>query len=218
MIDEKMYNRIIARLKFVEQGVARIERASSIKYPNYYIEPSMLLSISAIDEGFGILFARTLPIIIDNKVEVIIQLTAPLIAFGLKGTIHAILAHEFLHYLEFIAKMIRFEIVSDSIADTLFESRYSDLEHLLDARRVFNDRALIRLLDKKFPDGFSDQRLEDKSIKEWLNKGYPTKRISIEDNITKIPIDAIINTPIDPILEDKINNILSKSRKIRKRR
>ena len=37
--------------------------------------------------------------------QVVIQISAPLIAYGLKGTIHAILAHEFLHFLELIRKI-----------------------------------------------------------------------------------------------------------------
>ena len=47
---------------------------------------------------FGILFARTIPVWFEEKFQVVIQISAPLVAYGLKGTIHAILAHEFLHF------------------------------------------------------------------------------------------------------------------------
>ncbi|GIU71374.1 MAG: hypothetical protein KatS3mg003_0853 [Candidatus Nitrosocaldaceae archaeon] len=215
ILDKKMYAKIIDRFRYVKEGIARIERASNIKYPDYYIEPNMILSVSSLDE-FGILFARTLPVIIDNKVRIIIQLTAPLVAFGLKGTIHAILAHEFLHYLELLSRIIRMEIISDEIANTLFESEYSDLTRLLEAKAVFNDRSLLRLLSKKFIDGLNDKRLEEKSIKLWLEKGYPSKKISITDNITRLSMNAIINTPIDKELEHKINDILKKSEKFKR--
>ncbi len=101
MLDKKLYNMIRERVRYVEEGIARIERASNIRYPDYYIEPSIILAISDLEEQLGMLFARTLPLVVDNKVKIIVQLTAPLVAFGLKWTIHAILAHEFLHYLEF---------------------------------------------------------------------------------------------------------------------
>lgn len=212
-LDKKIYKKIVERFRYVKDGIERVEKASKIRYPNYYIEPNMILSISGVDE-FGILFARTLPIVLDNKVEIIVQITAPLVVFGLKGTIHAILAHEFLHYLEFLSRIIKMDILSDEIAYTLFESSYSDLARLLFARAVFNDRALLRLLSRKFDEHLNDPKLEDKSIKLWLEKGYPIKRVSIEDNITRLPIDAIVNTPIDDTLEKKIRNILERSAKV----
>jgi hypothetical protein len=215
ILDKKMYKKIIDRFRYVKEGIERVEKASRIKYPDYYIEPNMILSVSSLDE-FGILFARTLPVIIDNKVKIIIQLTAPLVAFGLKGTIHAILAHEFLHYLELLSRIIRMEIISDEIANTLFESEYSDLTRLLEPKAVFNDRSLLRLLSKKFGDALNDKRLEEKSIKLWLEKGYPRKKISIADNITRLSMDAIINTPIEKELEHKINDILKKSEKFKR--
>lgn len=216
ILDKKVYKKIVERFRYVQEGIERIEKASNIKYPDYYIEPNMILSISSIDE-FGILFARTLPITIDNKVKIIVQITAPLVAFGLKGTIHAILAHEFLHYLELISRIIKMDILSDEIADTLFESSYSDQSRLLDAKVVFNDRSLLRLLSKKFKEHLNDPKLEEKSIKLWLEKGYPVKKISIEDNITRLSMDTIINTYIDEKLEQKIRNILSKSEQIMKK-
>ncbi len=216
-LDKKMHKKIVERFRYVQEGIDRIEKASNIQYPDYYIEPSMILSISKIDE-FGILFARTLPIILDNKVKIIVQITAPLVAFGLKGTIHAILAHEFLHYLELLSRIIKMDILSDEITDTLFESSYSDLTRLLDAKVVFNDRSLLRLLSKKFTEHLNDPKLEDKSIKLWLDKGYPVKRVSIEDNITKLSMDAIINTPIDDTLEEKVRSILEASEQIMKKR
>ena len=216
-LDKKIYNKIVDRFRYVREGIERIENASSIRYPDYYIEPSMILSISSMDE-FGILFARTLPVMVDNKVKIIVQITAPLLAFGLKGTIHAILAHEFLHYLELLSRIIKMDILSDEVAYTLFESTYSDLTRLLDAKVVFHDRALLRLLSRKFDEHLNDPKLEDKSIKLWLEKGYPVKRISIEDNITRLSMDAIINTPIDEVLEEKIKSILERSERIMKRK
>ena len=72
------------------------------------------------------MFARTIPLISENQLQVVIQISAPLVAYGLKGTIHAILAHEFLHYLDLIRKVSKMEILSDEISGNLFENVYAD--------------------------------------------------------------------------------------------
>ncbi|MEM2856093.1 MAG: hypothetical protein QW416_03220 [Candidatus Nitrosocaldaceae archaeon] len=214
-IENRLYKNILERFRYVKDGITRIEKASKILYPEYYIEPALVTSRSNNEQG--ILFARTIPLVIDNRVRIVIEITAPLIIFGLKGTIHAILAHEFLHYLEFISRIIRMDIISDEISYTLFESKYLDTERLLDARTVFNDRALIRLLERKMNGELNDERLKRKSIELWLGKGYPIKIIQIEDNITRLPIDAIVNTPIDEGLESKIKDILTRMKTRRKK-
>ncbi|HVX02027.1 MAG TPA: hypothetical protein VHA09_02635, partial [Nitrososphaera sp.] len=127
-IPEKTYKLVVERFALVKEGIKRVEDASGLKYPYFYIEPSMVVSTSAAEFAqFGVFFARTIPVIgDDNLLRVVVQLTAPLIAFGLKGTIHAILAHEFLHYLELVSRIVKMNVISDEISGTLFEGRYAD--------------------------------------------------------------------------------------------
>lgn len=221
LIPQGVYKKILTRFKFVQEGVTRVEKASGIKYPPYYIEPSIVLSTSPIEiDQFGILFARTIPLVSEDKrLNIIVQLTGPLIAFGIMGTIHAILAHEFLHYLELVGRIVRMDIVSDEVSGTLFEGTYADLTRLFDPKAVFSkDKSLIRLITKKFPEGFRDPKLEDKCIKLWLNKGLPAARISMDENVIRIPISAVANTPIDQNLKNKIYVLSSAQEKRRKKR
>jgi len=156
-------------------------------------------------EQFGVLLARTIPAVrAGNRLNIVVQLTAPLIAFGMKGTIHAILAHEFLHYLELIGRMVKMDVVSDELSGTLFEGRYADLTRLFEPSAVFKDKALLKLITKKFPEGFQDSKLENKSLKLWLKKGLPSTRISMDENVIRIPISAVVNTEIDQKLKKKI--------------
>src|SRR5579885_1100991 len=99
-LPQRIYDLVVKRFPLVVEGIKRVEEASKLKYPYYYVEPSLVISTSAVEfTQLGILFARTIPIVgDDNLLHVVVQITAPLIAFGLKGTIHAILAHEFMHY------------------------------------------------------------------------------------------------------------------------
>src|SRR3712207_175598 len=103
-IPQKVYDLILKRFPLVIEGIRRVEEASGLNYPYYYAEPSLVISTSAVEfTDIGILFARTIPVVDAAKqLHVVVQITTPLISYGLKGTIHAILAHEFMHYLELI--------------------------------------------------------------------------------------------------------------------
>ena len=181
--------------------------AARLKYPYYYVEPNLVISISQVEfSQFGILFARTIPVVNEQRqLNIVIQLTAPLIAFGLRGSIHAILAHEFIHYLNLVSRIMRMDIISDSISSTLFEERYGDSSRLMEPKSVFkSDRTLIDHITKKFPEGFSDLRLEDKVVNEWINRRLPTTKVTIDSNIVKLPIELMANLEVDQILKERI--------------
>ena len=167
VIPEKIYSLIQQRFPITVSGINRIEKASGIRFPVAYVDPSIVVTSSDPHSyQYGILFARTIPLIHKDNLQVVIQISAPLVAYGLKGTIHAILAHEFLHYLELIRKVSKMEILSDEISGNLFENVYADETRLFEPKAVFNDRTLLLHITKKFPSGFRDYKLEDKVIKK----------------------------------------------------
>ncbi|HJS81595.1 MAG TPA: hypothetical protein VJ742_02035 [Nitrososphaera sp.] len=206
-ISQKVYDLIIKRFPLVTEGIARIEAASGLRYPYFYVEPSLVVSTSAAEyTHMGIFFARTIPIVGDDKLlRVVVQITAPLIAYGLKGTIHAILAHEFMHYLELVGRITKMRVISDEVSGTLFEGRYADAGKLLEERAVFkSDPTLIKHITTRFPEGFRDFKLEDKVIKLWMDKGLATTNVPIDANIIKIPIEAMASLQVDPAVKEKI--------------
>lgn len=206
-LPKKTYDLILDRYEIVTNGIKRIENAARLKYPYYYVEPNLVISISQVEfSQFGILFARTIPVVNEQRqLNIVIQLTAPLIAFGLRGSIHAILAHEFMHYLNLVSRIMRMDIISDSISSTLFEERYGDSSRLMEPKSVFkSDRTLIDHITKKFPEGFSDLRLEDKVVNEWINRRLPTTKVTIDSNIVKLPIELMANLEVDQILKERI--------------
>jgi hypothetical protein len=143
--------------------------------------------------------------------------TAPLIGYGLKGTIHAILAHEFMHYLELVSRIVKMKVISDEVSGTLFEGTYADAGRLLDERAVFkSDPTLIRHITARFPEGFRDIKLEDKVIKLWMNKGLPTIKVPINANIIKIPIEAMARLQVEESVKNKIAEY--ESMKLRKKK
>ncbi len=219
LIPDKIHDLITNRFDVTVAGIDRIEKASGINFPLAYVEPFIVTSRSNSSSfDYGILFARTIPVITGNKLEIIIQITAPLVAYGLKGTIHAILAHEFLHYLELVRRISRMEIISDEISSNLFESTYSDSGRLFEPRAVFADKTLLLHITKKFPEGFRDYKLEDKVIKYWIEKKLPTTDITLDTNIIKIPAEVFANTKLDPTLLQKLEHIEQKASRLRKKK
>ena len=217
IIPEKIHDLIIRRFPIAVAGINRIEKASGIRYPIAYVEPSLVVSSSNSYE-YGILFARTIPIMFDEKFQVVIQISAPLVAYGLKGTIHAILAHEFLHFLELMRKISKMELLSDEISGNLFENIYSDETRLFEPRVVFNDRTLLHHITKKFPAGFRDYKLEDKAIKFWADKNLPRSNVSLDANNVKLSAESLSKINLDPRFISKIEQLEEKSSRIRKKR
>ena len=218
-LPQKIYNLVIDRSPLVTEGIKRVEEASGLKYPYYYVEPSLVVSTSAVEfTQMGILFARTIPVVGNDKLlRVVVQVSAPLIAYGLKGTIHAILAHEFMHYLELVSRITKMKIISDEVSGTLFEGTYADAGRLLEERAVFkSDPTLIKHITTRFPEGFRDLKLEDKVIKMWMGKGLPTTKVPIDTNVIKIPIEAMANLQVERAVRDKIAEF--ESIKLRKKK
>ena len=218
VIPESTYELIQKRFHLVSDGIMRIEKASSIKYPTMYVEPSILISGSTNSLDVGILYARTIPLIVHDSIHVVIQISAPLVAYGLKGTIHAILAHEFLHYLELVTRLSKTELLSDEISSNLFENVYSDNTRLLEPRSVFNDNMLISHITKKFPSGFHDYKLEDKVIKFWIEQKLPVSKISLDTNTVKLNATQLSNIKLDELLLQQLEIIKTKNSKLRKKR
>jgi len=217
ILPDDVFDLVMKRFPLVVSGIDRIESASGINYPIAYVDPSLVISSSS-SYDYGILFARTIPLIFENQLQVVIQISAPLVAYGLKGTIHAILAHEFLHYLDLIKKVSKMELLSDEISGNLFENVYADSTRLFEPRVVFNDKTLLLHITKKFPAGFKDYKLEDKTVKFWIKKNLPSTNITMDTNIIKLSTEALAKIKLDPILIRKMKELEEKNNKIRKKK
>ena len=219
IIPKDVFDLTMKRFSLVIEGINRIEKASGIRYPIAYVEPSLVISSpNSNSYEFGILFARTIPIVFDEKFQVVIQISAPLIAYGLKGTIHAILAHEFLHFLDLMRKISKMELLSDEVSGNLFENVYIDETKLFEPRIVFKDRTLLNHITKKFPAGFRDFKLEDKVMKFWVKQNLPKTNIFLDTNTLKLSAESLSKIKFDPIFISKMKLLEEKSSKIHKKR
>lgn len=216
LIPDDVYDLVVKRFPITVEGINRIEKASGIRYPTAYVDPAIVISSPNPNSyEFGILFARTIPIFFDDKFHVVIQISAPLVAYGLKGTIHAILAHEFLHFLELTRKISKMDLLSDEITGNLFESVYADEGRLFEPKAVFKDRTLLDHITKRFPAGFRDYKLEDKVMKFWIEKNLPKINISLDANTVKLSAESLAKIKLDPVFLQRISQLEQKSAKIR---
>jgi len=210
-LEERTFQLITNKMSAVEKGIERIEKLTSIDYPVFFIEPNLLIATSDIEyQQYSLVYARTIPFCTtENRIKIVIQLSAPLVMYGLKGTLYAVLAHEFLHYLNILKSIINLEVASDSVPDTLYENSFSDNEKTLDLTKVFRrDIYLQKLVHKKFVNGFNDSKLDKKAESFWIKKKLPIQKIMIGDNFIKLPFSALANTAVDDSLKNEISKFI----------
>ena len=111
-----------------------------------------------------------------------------------------------MHYVELIRRFSRLDITRE-ISTTITESLYIDQEELYDAKKLFNDEKLIKIVEKKFRNGLSDNKLNKTTIKNWIEKKMPQRTIRPEQNIVRIPISTIMNSKFDPKILSKLDKL-----------
>ena len=69
LVPKPTYDLIVKRFQIVLDGITRIEKASSIKFPTAYVDPSILVTENTNSFDVGVLYARTIPLVIDKSVS-----------------------------------------------------------------------------------------------------------------------------------------------------
>jgi len=208
-ISPALAKRVRSKSKTLEGSVKRVERAANLKYPPYYVEPSLPVAATTVEYGsIGALFARVIPATFEGRLSIIVQFTAPLVLFGLKSTVDAVAAHEFTHYVDLVRRFSRMQVTSDERVSTLFEAEYADEERVVDPSRIFkSDRPLASLVKRKFSAGLVDEKLNEKVASGWIEKGLRTRGVSTEENTVNVGVGVIAQTAFDPMLLMKIEEL-----------
>ena len=211
-LPKALARKVRTRAKTLEAAILRSEKASGLLYPPYYIEPVLPVSRSGVEFGqMGVLFARVIPATVQGSLSIVVQFTAALVAFGSKGTLEAVAAHEFTHYLDLVRRLSRTNLVSDERSSTLFESAYADSERTIQPKLVFSDRALVSLINRKFGAGLSDERLNAQVSEKWLGKNLPVRLVAPDENVVRVGVGSVLNTSFDPRVLQKIASIEGKA-------
>jgi hypothetical protein len=155
----------------------------------------------------GVLFARVVPTTITGKLAILIQFTAPLVAFGTRSTIEAVAAHEFAHYVDFVRRLSTKDVLSEEGTTTMYESSFVDSDRLVPARLLFNERSLVGLVTRKFKNDLVDPALNKKVSESWVGKGLPMRWASPEENRISLGMDVVATASFDPMVLARIQEI-----------
>jgi hypothetical protein len=210
-IPKAIARKVRARMNYLLGAVTRVENASGLRYPPYYVEPTLPVSKTGAEWGqAGVLFARVIPTTAMGKLSILVQFTAALVAFSPKGTLEAVVAHEFTHYIDLVRRLTRANVISDEKATTLFEASYADTERTVPPSLVFTEKALVGLVRKKFKNGLSDPSLNKKVEEGWLAKNLPIRMVSPDENFVKLGMTTVASAIYDSALLQKISQIEAK--------
>jgi hypothetical protein len=199
------------KMKVVQGAVERVEKASGLKYPPYYIEPVLPVARGGGEYGqMGVMYARVIPTTATGNLVVLVQFTAALVAYGTKGTVEAVAAHEFTHYVDLVRRLKSTNVVNDERATTLYEASYADTERTVAPKLLFSEKSLVALVSRKFKDGLSDQALNKKVGDSWIAKNLPIRWVGPEENVVRLGMDVIAATNFDPFLLSKVSEIEEK--------
>lgn len=197
--------KVRTRTSLLVKAVQRVEKASGLQYPQYYIEPVLPVSRSGVELGqMGVLFARVIPTAVKGSLSILVQFSAALVAFGAKGTLDAVAAHEFTHYVDLVRRLSRTNLVSDERSSTLFESAYTDSERTIPPKLLFNDKALVSLVNRKFARGLTDERLSKQVSDGWVGRNLPVRLVAPDENVVRVGIGSVLNTRFDSRVLQKI--------------
>lgn len=198
--------KVKARGAYLLGAVSRVEKATGLRYPPYYVEPTLPVAVTSVEYGsVGAFFARVIPTAFEGRISIIVQFTAPLLLFGAKGTLEAVAAHEFTHYVDLVRRLSRTDLVSEERVSTLFEAGYADEERVVSPSKVFaKDKPLARLVEKRFTPNLTDPKLDEKVSKGWIAKGLPTRRVATEENNVRLDMAMVARTRFDPSLLERI--------------
>jgi len=199
------------RMRYVQGAVERVERASGLKYPPYYVEPTLPVSKGGGEYGqLGVFFARVVPTTATGGLIILVQFTAALVVFGTKGTIDAVAAHEFTHYVDLIRRLSSTNVTSDEQVTTLYEASYADEEKTLPPKLLFSEKALVGLVTKKFKPMLSDTALNKKVGDAWIAKNLPIRWVGPEENVVRLGMGVVSSAKFDPAVLSKIAQIEGK--------
>jgi hypothetical protein len=145
-----------------------------------------------------------------GSLTILVQFTAALVAYGTKGTLDAVAAHEFTHYVELVRRLAGSSIVSDEVATSLYEASFADSERTVPAKLLYSDKALVGLITRKFKPELSDPALNRKVSESWIAKNLPIRWVGPEANRVRLEMGVIARAKFDPEVVRKASEIEEK--------
>ena len=80
-IPKDIYNKVLDSVKKVHDAITQIEKASNIKYPEWYVYPKAIVMKAPVGES-SIIYSRFFPFSYENVLYTLVQVTPPLILYA----------------------------------------------------------------------------------------------------------------------------------------
>ena len=207
-LDKKTKKSVEAKMKNLLACVSEVEKFSGLKYPPYYVEPVLTVTESNDNAGgLGVLYARTVPIEANGRVEIVVEVTAPLLLYATKVTLRLVLAHEFLHYVELVRNFTKMDVVSQISSSSIFEERYTDSSRAVEPGKVFTNKKLVSDLKRRTSAGLDDEKLNEKCKTKWIEKGHPVAKIALAGNQVRVSMESVVRSNFDPKVKNLVANL-----------
>jgi hypothetical protein len=209
ILKKRIKKSISTKVNNIVEAIQQIELASGFKYPPYYIEPILTVvpSVDNVEGGIGVLYARTIPVEIQGKVMIVVELSAPLVLFATKTTLKVVLAHELLHYVELVRNFSTMNLTSQITSTSIFEEKYADYSRAINPALVFKDKRFAKSIAIKTASGFDDPKLNQKCKEKWMEKGLPVSKIALGANQVNLGVDSVLRSDFDPKVKELISKI-----------
>jgi hypothetical protein len=212
-VPRALAKKVRLKMRLVQGAVTRVEEASGLRYPPYYIEPVLPVSKGGGEYGqMGVLFARVMPTTVTGSLVILVQFTAALVAYATKGTIEAVAAHEFTHYVDLVRRLSTANITSDEVATTLYEASFADAERTVPPRLLFSDKPLVALVSRKFKNDLVDPALNRKVGDSWIAKNLPIHWVGPEENRVRLQMGVVAGSKFDPAVLSKVAELQRKAK------
>ncbi len=153
------------------------------------------------------MFARVIPAEAAGGVSILVQFSAALVAFGTKGTVEAVAAHEFTHYVDLVRRLSTKNVLSDETEESLYGMAVTDPGRTVPPKLIFADKALVSLVSRKFKDVLADPSLNKKVEQEWVAKGLPVRWVDPSETVARIRMGSVAAARFDPRVLEKVASI-----------
>lgn len=209
LLNKRIKKSIGNKVKNIVEAIEQIEQASGFKYPPYYIEPILTIvpSVDNVEGGVGVMYARTIPVEIQGKVMIVVELSAPLVLYATKTILKVVLAHELLHYVELVRNFSTMNLTSQITSSSIFEEKYADYSRAIDSALVFKEKKFAKSIAKKTSSGFDDPKLNQKCKEKWMEKGLPVRKIALGANQVSVGVESVLRSDFDPKVKELISKI-----------
>ncbi|RLE47986.1 MAG: hypothetical protein DRJ31_08035 [Candidatus Methanomethylicota archaeon] len=191
ILPEDVLNDVLNNVVRAEECLAKVEEACGFSYPLTVVEPVLKILFFKESLSTAPVYAYTSPYYFGDRIRLSVVLSAPLLLYASDQLLIACLAHELLHYVHLTIAFhkMRVEQLQGRDVESLEGFLSFEESSRADAKKVFrNADWLVSLVKDLFSPVLDDPKLNEKTMKYWVERGLPTVKVSPSEHVARIPL------------------------------